>query len=217
MRIQPIIETPNRTTFRSAYPVVHWLAESNGSYAPVMSLELTQKLQRKLVTIMNSSLEKSPVARQNMISSVQKFVSQWDKDYSKLAHVRSFYDKKGGWTGRGFAPFAYLLTGADSMDFEEKLAKPLGELKSQAPKVNGKPCSAELHMALRNYCVNGLDYVKSCAQKFTDADGMRYGVHTKFEIKRNKKGEIKDFEFRGIGFCPESGEKNPFVRLGFVK
>ena len=217
MKIQPTMQYSNGTNFRSAYPVVHWVAETNGSYAPAVTLDLTKKLQRKLVTLLNSSESKFPKNKSEFFKNLQIFMAKWDKDYKTNPYARSFYIKKGGWNEGKFSPLAYMITGDDADAFERIYAKPLGGLKNQSLKNGCGVNSAELNIALRDYYVKGLNFVKTRALKYSDKDGMCYGMHTKFEIIRNKKGEIKDFEFKGLAFCPESGEKNPFVRLGFVK
>ena len=219
MKIQSASLYTNNANFRSVYPVVHWVAEQNGSYAPVVSADLTKKLQRKLVTMLNS---KSNAAAQGegklkFLSDLKKFLGSWDKSYRMNPTSRSFYDINGGWKETKFNPLASLITGDDACTFETTWGKPLGMLKGISPVVNGKRKSAELSMASQNYTVQGLNFVKKRAQMFHDKDGNLYGLHTKFEIVRNKEGKIKDFEFRGVSFRPEKGEKNPFVQLGYIK
>ena len=54
MKIQPTNYTyQNTTNFKSTYPVVHWVCEANGSYAPIANLDLVKKLQGKIVRILN--------------------------------------------------------------------------------------------------------------------------------------------------------------------
>ena len=63
----------------------------------------------------------------------------------------------------------------------------------------------------------GLDFVNNPKRKIVDNNGLKYGLHTKFEVVRNKTGKIKGYELVDIKFCPESGEENPFVRTGYYK
>ena len=217
MRIQSASSYSNNTNFRAVYPVVHWVAEKNGSYAPVVSMDLTKKLQRKLVTMLNSRPKAQVPEKLSFLEDLKKFFSSWDRSYRMNPIGRSFYDNNGGWDNGKFNPIAYLLTGDDVYTFDTTWGKPLGRLKGKSPVVNGKRKSAELNMANRNYRVKGLEFAKRRAQMFHDKDGKLYGLHTKFEAVRNKKGEIKDFEFRGVSFRPEKGEENPFVQLGYIK
>ena len=41
--------------FKSVYPVVHWVAETNGSYAPALTEKLSRTLNRKLVSMLNTN------------------------------------------------------------------------------------------------------------------------------------------------------------------
>ena len=59
MNIQPIQTNQSQTNFKSAYPVVHWVAETNGSFAPISDLPTVKKLQGKFVRILNKSLGES--------------------------------------------------------------------------------------------------------------------------------------------------------------
>ena len=50
MNIQPVnFQQSYKTNFKSTYPVVHWVAETNGSYAPISNLKLVKKLNWKLI------------------------------------------------------------------------------------------------------------------------------------------------------------------------
>lgn len=219
MRIQPVSvnANSNNTNFRAVYPVVHWVAEKNGSYAPVVSADLTKKLQRKLVMMLNAQESKQSEEKLKVLTDLKTFFKSWDRSYMRNPISRSFYDCKGGWGEGKFNPLAYLMTGDDVQTFDSTWGKPLGMLKRQSPKANGKSSSAELNMANRNYRVKGLEFVKRRSTLFHDKDGVMYGLHTKFEVVRNKKGDVKDFEFRGLSFRPQSGEENPFVQLGYIK
>ncbi len=217
MRIQSASSYSNNTNFRAVYPVVHWVAEKNGSYAPAVSMDLTKKLQRKLVTMLNSKSDSRMTEKLPLIENLKKFFSKWDRSYRMNPIGRSFYDNNGGWDKGKFNPIVYLLTGDDVYTFDATWGKPLGRLKGKSPVVNGRHKSAELNMANRNYRVKGLEFAKRRAQMFHDKDGNLCGLHTKFEIIRNKKGEIKDFELCGVAFKPEKGAENPFVKLGYIK
>ena len=58
MQIQAInsfsnIKTNQNPQFKSVYPVYHWVAEANGSYAPAVTKELSETLQRKIIRFLN--------------------------------------------------------------------------------------------------------------------------------------------------------------------
>lgn len=52
-------QNKNNVGFKSVYPIYHWLAEGGkGSYAPVMTEDLTRTLGRKMVKYMNTNSSK---------------------------------------------------------------------------------------------------------------------------------------------------------------
>ena len=198
--------------FKASYPVVHWVAETNGSYAPALTMELTKKLHRALISLMNGS--------KNNISELEKsaknYLMRCDIDYRRNKVVRSFYDNNGGWLKGKFDAISYLLTGRDAVEFDNIFGKAIGVARRDSSAMNGRQ-SAELMIAKGNYATNGKNYVQGKNRRLYDANGEPYSLHTKFEIKRNKNGKIKGYELVGIKFCPDNGAENPFVKLGYVK
>lgn len=218
MQIQPIqnysvSKMDKNPQFKAVYPVVHWVAETNGSYAPVMSMELTRKLQRILVGILNHSKKSNHGL---VADSTVDYISKCDLDYRRNQMVRTFYNNNGGYDKK-FVPFAHLVTGKSAVDFDNAYGKAIGEAKGNAPRMNGKPISAELKQAVKNYSLGGLRFVNDKNKKLYDSFGIEYGLHTKFQTIRSKTGKIKGYELVDIRFCPEKGEKNPFVRIGLTK
>lgn len=218
MQIQPsqnysVLNNKSQPNFKAAYPVIHWVAETNGSYAPVVSLELTKKLQRTIVSLLNKSnkISETPFGK-NLIN----YISKCDIDYRRNNIARSFYDKKGGWQGK-FNPISYLLTGEDGKVFEEIYGKKIGKTLKNSPKVNGVGKSAEHESAKRDYAILGRNFVMDKNKRIFDAEGIEYALHTKFQTIRNRLGNIKGYELVDIKFCPQEGPNNPFVRVGLIK
>ena len=222
MQIQPINNIPNKQInpqFKSAYPVVHWIAETNSSYAPVMTENLAKKLQKKLLKCISYDfLRKVKTPMWDKAFEAYKYVYSKDRDFAAHPIARSFYNKDGGkFINNKFEPLLYLITGADLVSFEDSLAKPIGRLKKGAPYANGKPISAELNLALGDYWNRGLNFVKGRSKEFCDSQGMPYELHTKFRVVRTKTGRVKNFELVGMKFLPSKGPENPFEKLGMVK
>lgn len=144
------------------------------------------------------------------------YISKCDLDYRRNQMVRTFYNNNGGYDKK-FVPFAHLVTGKSAVDFDNAYGKAIGEAKGNAPRMNGKPISAELKQAVKNYSLGGLRFVNDKNKKLYDSFGIEYGLHTKFQTIRSKTGKIKGYELVDIRFCPEKGEKNPFVRIGLTK
>lgn len=109
-----ILQTNNyqQTNFKSTYPIVHWVAEANGSYAPISNLKLVKKLQSKIVRILNKPLSESnkemKVAEQNL----RAYIGRCDIDYRNKSQVRSFYNRVNADLD-GSSPVVYMISGKD--------------------------------------------------------------------------------------------------------
>lgn len=205
--------------FKSAYPVIHWVKETNGSYAPAISNELNEKLQRILVRLLNNQGKKVKPNKIQFMQYIQSVIASKDSDYAENRIVRSFYDHDGGgWIQDKFAPYGYILSGKHAEHMSETLGKPIGRAKGEAPRINDSLMkTAEVSIAVGDYKQQGLTLVKRLASKFKDSKKICQGLHTKFEIIRTKTGKIKEFRLLDIRFCPEEGPENPFVRTGLYK
>ena len=198
------------TNFKSTYPVVHWLAESNSSYAPVAGLELTKKLQQKLVRTINkpsypNNLSGITAAR------IKEYLKLKDIDFRNNPIVRSFYDRQAGGK-QGFTPISYMISGDDVQLFENVLAKDIGRAKGMARDIFGTTRSAESMNAIITYIKQGLNFVNNKSRRIKDSDGIKYALHTKFETVRNKSGKIKDYRLVDVRFLPERGSSSPLER-----
>lgn len=205
------VQTIQQQNFKSTYPVVHWVAESNGSFAPVANLDIIKKLQGKLVRALNKTKnDKRPTAK--IAKPVQNYIKANDADYLKEPHVRSFYNRVAKYD-QAFEPASYIISGADVKDFEETLAKNIGREKKRAKEFLNFPYSYETLQALHLYNNNGLAYVKNDAKQIKDENGIPQILHTKFEVVRNKLGNVTDFKLLDIRFLPSKGEGNPLEKL----
>ena len=207
-----------KLSFKKAYGVVHWVGESNASYAPVKSFELAKTLQTMLVKMLNRSSR----LKANSVNDVAiKYLAGKDTDYGNengIGMVRTFNDRQGGvnhYSGKYF-PFSYLFTGGDAYQFEETYGKPLGRAKANSPERYGRPESAELQIARSNYNMAGWEYVNDPNKKLI-IDGKEQELHTRFEVVRDKKGEIKGYNLVGIEMAPVKGEENPFIKSGYLR
>ncbi len=208
MNIQPT--SKYSTQFKSGFPVVHWVRETNGSYAPALTQELNVKLQKSVVRLLNSQGSKLKPEKLSLMEYVKRVVAGRDKDYATNPVVRSFYNSYGGWDGQKFEPIGYILTGRHAEHMTETLGKPIGKAKSDVPQ------SAEVNIALGDYFKRGLSLVKRLAS-FFKTDKTHYGLHTKFEVIRSRTGKIKEYRLLDLKFCPTEGPNNPFVRAGYIK
>ncbi len=215
MNIQP---TNNSIQFKSGFPVVHWVRETNGSYAPAFSRDLNEKLQRSVVRLLNSNVEKAKPEKRSLIEYVKKVVSASDSDFARIPFARSFYNHHGGWNGQKFHPFGYILTGRHAEYMSEIFGKPIGRAKADAPRRDGNISdTAEVNIALGDYFKIGINFVKRLASNFKPDGKKSCGLHTKFEIIRTRTGKIKEYRLIDVKFCPEEGVENPFVRTGYIK
>ena len=205
----------NNTNFKSVYPTMHWVTESNGSYAPVAVGELTRKLQRKIVSALNKGLDKSKKPLNLQEQKLRAYIGSCDADYRCMPLVRSFYDKVMG--GMSYKPTTYIISGKDIEPFEEAMTKNIGIAKSDAKKEIGHTKSVAAMQAVDFYNRNGYGYVNNPELRITNETGMPLVLHTKFEIVRNKFGKIKDYRFIDARFLPEKGSGNPLERLKYQK
>ena len=210
MQINSINNSYNvRTNFKSTFPVVHWVAEANGSFAPITELNLVKKLQGKLVRALNKNIEKSTKPMQINEQKVRSYLASTDIDYREIPHVRSFYSKNNDCLD-SIRPISYIISGGDVGLFEEYLAKNIGRAKSNAVP---NCYNTETATALKIYNEMGLEFVKQTSKQIYDNNHILNILHTKFEIVRNKLGKIKDYKLLDVRFLPSIGKNNPLERL----
>ena len=198
MNIQPI---PNNTNFKSTYPVVHWVSETNGSFAPVANLELTKKLQGKIVRILNKKLNDTQKPMQAAEQKLRAYIGSCDIDYRNLPIVRSFYNRVYAAPNEA-RPVGYIISGKHVETFNEYLAKNIGKEKNNAKQLLNNPYSEQTIQAIRKYNNDGLRFVENFGNLIKDRNNITYVLHTKFEIIRNKLGKIKDYRFLDARFLP---------------
>ena len=200
------------TNFKSTYPVAHWVAETNGSFAPVSNLDLVKKLQGKLVRVLNKPLIESKKPLNPDEQKIRAYIGATDADYRNIPHVRSFYNRSANQPQK-FAPISYIISGLDVGIFEEYLAKSIGKNMSQARELYKHPYSEDTIHAIKLYNSKGLEFVKYDGSQIKDENNISYILHTKFQIIRNKLGKIKDYKLLDVRFLPSIGAKNPLERL----
>ncbi len=205
MNINPIFSEQSRVNFQSTYPVVHWVAETNGSYAPVVTNDLIRKLQQKLVRALNKRND----VQSDTITGVKEYLKHSDTDFSNIPRVRSFYDRLASGF---FTPSAYMITGKDVALFEDTLGREIGREKGYARDILGTPYSAEALSAIQTYKIKGLQFVKEKKRLIKDKTGEPCSLHTKFETVRSKSGKIKDYRLVDVRFMPDKGDNSPLER-----
>mgnify|MGYP001667776282 FL=1 len=203
MNIQPV----NNTNFKSTYPLVHWVAETNGSYAPVANLQIVKKLQGKIIRMLNKPLVSSTKPMEPLEQRLRAYIGVCDADYRNNPNVRSFYNRTDA------APVSYVISGDDVGIFENNLAKNIGRAKSNARELLSKPYSPETMEAIKLYNREGLKFVQNNSKQIQDKNGMMYILHTKFEIIRNRMGKIKDYKFVEARFLPARGQGSSLGKM----
>ena len=202
----------SQSNFKSAYPVTHWLKTGENKYSPVVTEKLNHKFQNILVRLLNGTGSKND-SRIQLSQRAKKFVANRDSDYAKNPIARSYYNKSNEFTE---IP-NFLITGDDVALFEEKYGKPIGKAKNEAPKINNKKQSAEISIALSDYIIRGLNFVKSKFKKFIGKDGNQKTLHVIFEPITTKKGAIKNYKVIDMKFLNTQGTVNPLVEMGYKK
>ena len=199
-------------TFKSTYPVAHWITEANKEYALVSNIQLVKKLQGKLIRVLNKSLIKNPKDFNSFEQTIRAYFGSVDADYRCVPCVRSFYNR-GINSPDKFIPTSYIISGKDVTEFEKRFAKNIGKAKAQAKYIQNKFYSEDALRAIQIYNLKGLEFVQDNAKQIKDQSGISYILHTKFEIIRNKLGKIKDYKLLDVRFLPSMGAKNPLERL----
>lgn len=216
MKVQSIQN--NQTNFKSGYPVIHWVREAKGGYAPAVTEELNRSLQRKIVRMLNSDVRSAKPEERSLISRLKSVISQGDQDFFFNPVSRSYYNSEGGWTEDRFEPYGYILTGQHCEHMSKVLGKPIGRAKGGAPRINGELAeTAETKLAVSDYVNIGLNYVRKLANTFRNINPQNSELHTKFVVERTKTGKIKSIKFEDAKFCPSEGPNNPFERMGYTK
>ena len=70
--LQTNYQPQNYTDFKAAFPVVHWVAEANGSYAPVAEKAVVEDFQVKILEFLRKSIK-------NTLTEVKKLEAEKDK------------------------------------------------------------------------------------------------------------------------------------------
>ena len=122
MNIQPANTYNLNTNFKATYPVMHWVAETNGSYAPITNMDLVKKLQGKIIRMLNKPLKDSVKKMNPVEQNLRAYIGGCDSAYRVLPRVRSFYNRITGGFGR-YTPVSYIISGKDVEVFDNFLDK----------------------------------------------------------------------------------------------
>ena len=198
MNVQKINSYQQQTVnFKATYPVVHWVTEDGKRYFRVGS-DTTKKLQGKLVRVLNKSLKNSKTPIKPEDENLRAYIESCDVNYRTNHQVRSFYNREHS-NLNPFSYLVYMISGKDVSSFEETFAKQIGKAKSE--KYFDE--SLDTETALDYYNKAGYDFVSNRNMRLKDKNGILYVLNTKFQIIRNKKGEIKDYKYIDSRFLPE--------------
>ena len=227
--------------FRSVYPVVFWVAEKGGSYAPVVTKDFSKTLATKLVNILNYSqkeitetLKNIEIKRKELgldnynnltkikmeaARNLKNFIAYFDSDFAKQNSLytqkpktRSF-TTQGGFENGKYTPTAYIMTGNDAIVFEKNFGKPIGLSRALG---GNKYVTAELERAIADYWTKGYRYIKNKAKVF-QINNQPAELHVKVETVRARTGNIKSYNIIGAKFFPQKGSENPLEKTGWLK
>ncbi len=160
-----ILQTNNynykSTNFKATFPVVHWVAEANGSYAPVAIKSTVEDFQVRILEFLGKPLKKTYTEiqklekekdKENISSKDKKNIARKLKSLYEILDVpaqrlRAYmascdvdyrlkpkarsYYNSVQGSVDSFSPTSYLITGKNIPDFEEKFAKKYGKENSR--------------------------------------------------------------------------------------
>lgn len=69
---------PRQANFKSVYPVVHWVAETNASFVPELTLEAAQKLNERIVKMLNTRATEIPLMIEKLTQKISKLTTDLD-------------------------------------------------------------------------------------------------------------------------------------------
>lgn len=211
MNIQPVSfnsQTKN-SSFRSVYPIYHWNYK-DGKVLPVFDVKTAKTYQRKILSILNGTIKNYEKIPKQFLKNILELFSNNDSDYKAEPCALSFYNNDGGvktaWNGYvyGIVPCTYLITGDDALFFEKYFRRPIGYTKHDV-KVYNMDKEPEIKGLMLSYAVRGAEFVQSKEADFSKKHNIE--LHAIF-----KEGELIK-----IGFYPKSGEKNPFIKMGYYE
>lgn len=164
-----ILQTNNyqikQNNFKSTFPVVHWVAEAGGSYAPVAEKEVVEGFQVKILEFLRKSINKTLTEvkkleekknKKNISEKELKDINRKLKSLYEILDVpaqkfraylaSSDVDYRLNQKARSyynsyygsvdsFTPTSYIITGHNVADFDNKFAKELGKQKSIKKKL----------------------------------------------------------------------------------
>lgn len=195
-------------SFGSVYPVYHW-NYAEGKVSSEFDVITAKKYQRKILGILNGTIKSYTNISKTFFKKIREHFSACDPDFKSEPCALSFYRKGGGnkttWNGNThIVPCTYLITGDDALFFEQHYRRPIGYTKYDA-KIYGIDKHPEIKSAQIVYAINGAEFVKKKAKEFSENYNLE--LHAIF----------KDNKLIKIGFYPRSGEKNPFVKMGYYE
>ena len=158
MKIASLNSNSPQTSFRSAFPVVHWIAETNGSYTPA-DMQTVRLLQGKVIRMLNKPLSKTTKPIKPQEQAIKAYMSSCDADYRHKAVARSFY-KYTSDNPEKYTPVSFIITGKDVDLFNNSYGRNIGEAKGKA-RANGHKNSSEVDDAIRDYKYDGFAFVKA--------------------------------------------------------
>ena len=64
--------------FKAGYPVIHWVAETNASFVPELTLEAAQKLNERIVKMLNMRVTEIPLMIEKLTQKISKLTTNLD-------------------------------------------------------------------------------------------------------------------------------------------
>lgn len=221
--------------FKAAYPIVHWVAETNGSYAPILAKDAAEKLNNRIISMLTANskeiVEKIATTKEAIKIKesgakkiIKKSLNQLNRELSELLltlRVKSYiartdadYAKKS--TARAF----YNREGGFKHGKYDAVATILtGDDAEFFNREFGRPIGVAraksdvigLEKAIARYWEEGAKFVERKAKEFKKFNGEPAELHVKLEAVRNSAGKIINHNVVDMRFFPKEGPNNPFM------
>ena len=196
-------------SFKGVMPVEFYAKNpKNNKYVPVVKPENVKKCQSFVIRNLNGS-----ITRNSNVDFIREYLTV-DKDFAKVQVARTFYDKEAPviTSARQDVPYyVYLVTGSH-VDEVDKLGKELGKVKADVFERTGLRQGSEIKKAQKHYFEQLRKFVFRTCPRIKDESGDKVVMRIYYDPKYDKKGNLKNFEYRNVVFYGE----DEYIRNGGI-
>ena len=231
--------------FKSVMPVVHWVAETNASYAPEILPEVARKFNENIISRLNKKslvikqeisklmnkiselTEKIKVARSDREKiAKEKKIEKYRRDLADLYLTQRVQNYVAGLDPEyAKNPVArnFYKKNVNSRNYEPVVYIATGGdalyLDSLGRDIGVARSSGDAwaeEAARKRYWIKGDELVAEKSKNFRTKTGEQADLHVKMETLRDREGNEVGYNIIDMKPFPKYGPNNPFVMLGWI-